>query len=434
MQPTSYFSLKRENKGYIFPVLNELPKDVLSQLETDKQYKSKQAMAYDMSWQAVYKGYIGDVKTIKGIERMPIHDEYVFIRKYFSKAWVLYVLGLRLCSFKNPIKEISCWIKTRHVKRTHFKKNSIEYKNWNVFKSQLVSQNPLITVVIPTLNRYNYLKDVLRDFEKQDYKNFEIVIVDQSDDFNIDFYKDFDLYLNVIQQKEKALWLARNTAVKSGKGNIIALSEDDVRINSDWLSTHLKSLDFFNADISAGVFYPEGKHIPEDRSFFTFASQFATGNAMLYKDVFKAIGLFDRQFEKQRMGDGEFGLRAYLKGFKSISNPKASCIDVKANEGGLRDMGSWDAFRTKKWFAPRPIPSVLYFFRRYFGHTAARFALLRTVPLSILPYQFKKNKVMLLIGAILSILILPVVFIQVYKSWQLSNKKLKEGPLIEELH
>src|SRR5690606_32721423 len=123
-----------------------------------------------------------------------------------------------------------------------------------------------------------------------------------------------------------------------------------------WPSSHLECLDFFYADISARAFYPLGGSIPQERSFFCIASQFATGNAMLYKDVFKKIGLFDRQFEKQRMGDGEFGLRAYLNGLKSISNPFASCIDVKAGTGGLRQMGSWDAFRPKKLFAPRPIP------------------------------------------------------------------------------
>jgi hypothetical protein len=129
----------------------------------------------------------------------------------------------------------------------------------------------------------------------------------------------------------------------------------------------------------------------------------------IYKKVFKKVGLFDRQFEKQRLGDGEFGLRVYLEGIKSISNPKASCIDVKASSGGLREMGSWDAFRPSNFFAPRPIPSVLYFFRRYFGNKPSRLTLLRTVPLSIFPYQFKKNKPLLLLGTCISLIIFPLV-------------------------
>ena len=288
-------------------------------------------------------------------------------------------------------------------------------------------------MIIPTLNRYKYLKDVLKDFEKQDYTNFEIIVVDQSEPFQQDFYKRFNLNINLIRQEEKALWLARNKAIKNAKGNLIALSEDDVRIQPNWISNHLKGLDFFDAQISAGVFFPEGSNIPKDRSFFAIASQFATGNAMLYKDVFRRIGLFDRQFEKQRMGDGEFGLRAYLNRIKSISTPFASCVDVKAPSGGLRQMGSWDAFRPKKWFSPRPIPSVLYLFRKYFGTKRTFFSLLKTVPPSVMPYKFKRNKKMMLIGSILSLFLLPLILIQVLISWRMASKKIKQGALIEEL-
>lgn len=291
----------------------------------------------------------------------------------------------------------------------------------------------MVSVVIPTLNRYEYLKDILSDFERQTYTNIEILIIDQSDPFQNDFCKDFNLAIRHIHQKEPALWLARNTAIKESRGNIIALSEDDVRISPDWIENHLKVLDFFKADISAGVFYPEGHSLPEERSFFCLASQFATGNAMLYKDVFKEIGLFDRQFEKQRMGDGEFGLRAYLNGFKSISNPYASCIDVKAATGGLREMGSWDAFRPKKPFAPRPIPSVLYLYRKYFGRKRSLLAIFRSVPQSIIPYRYKKNRKMLVFGVLISLFLFPFVMLQVVISWRLATKKLKEGAKINSL-
>ncbi|MEP2280319.1 MAG: glycosyltransferase family 2 protein, partial [Maribacter sp.] len=101
--------------------------------------------------------------------------------------------------------------------------------------------------------------------------------------------------------------------------------------------------------------------------------------------------------------------------------------------GGLREMGSWDAFRPSNFFAPGPIPSVLYFFRKYFGNKAARLALLRMVPLSIFPYQFKKNKPLLVIGVLLTILIVPIVLYQVCTSWRLASKKLKEGDRIGRL-
>lgn len=432
LQPTHYFQLFKTNKKSIFPNVNDLPKDIVSQLEPDLRFQSKHATDYDLSWQSIKLGYIGDAETYSEFQKISVQDNYHFIRKYFNKAWVFYLLILRLFSFHNPVREVGAFWKTRHIKRTATN-NVISYNARTTFEPSIFAKNPKVSVVIPTLNRYDYLKDILKDLEQQDYKNFEVIVVDQSEPFQSAFYDDFNLSINLIRQEEKALWLARNTAIINAKGDLIALSEDDVRIQPNWISSHLKCLDFFDAQVSAGVFYPQGKQIPKERSFFAVASQFATGNAMLYKSVYKDVGLFDRQFEKQRMGDGEFGMRLYLSDIKCVSNPEASCLDVKAGTGGLREMGSWDAFRPSTFFAPRPIPSVLYYFRTYFGNSAARLNLLRTIPLSVFPYQFKKNKPLLVIGALVTVFIFPLVMFQVFKSWSLASQKIKEGSLIERL-
>ena len=433
LQPTRYFQLYRKDGSSIFPIVEKLPQEIRAKLEPESLFISQKAREYDLSWQAINKGYIGNAETYSCFDKVPILDEYRFLRRYFHPVWVFYVLLVRILSFKNPFREISAWKKSYGTKRSNYFKKPLDYPDWRTFQSSLIKEQPLVSVIIPTLNRYKYLKDVLSDFEKQTYKNFEIIIIDQSQPFQKDFCNDFKLKIKHVYQEEPALWLARNTAIKKSSGNLIALSEDDVRIEPDWLKYHLKCLDFYKTDISAGVFYPEGSSIPEERSFFCIASQFATGNAMLYKEVFKEIGLFDRQFEKQRMGDGEFGLRAYLNGFKSVSNPYASCIDVKAGTGGLREMGSWDGFRPKKWFGPRPVPSVLYQFRKYYGTQATIFAILRFIPPSIIPYQFKRNKIAMALGFVLSIFLSPLVIFQVFKSWRLASIKLKEGPMIERL-
>lgn len=428
LQSTSNFNLKRQDQTYLFPKVNELPQHVLEHLSPDEKYKSQAAQDYDLSWQAIQKGYIGNAETYTAFEKLPVVDEYRFIRKNFHKAWVLYVLLLRLFSFKNPFAELSAYFKTKGTKRQSFAQNPIAYKDYASFDSDLIKSKPIVSVIIPTLNRYEYLKDVLEDVEKQSYPNFEVIVVDQSEPFQKNFYKDFDLDINLIHQEEKALWLARNTAIKKSKGDYILLFDDDSRVEQDWIAEHLKCLDFFDADISSGVSISKaGAKIPENYAYFCVSSQLDTGNVLLPKSVFKELGLFDRQFEKQRMGDGEFGLRAYLAGFKNVSNPYAKRLHLKVGSGGLREMGSWDAFRTKKIFAPRPIPSVLYLFRKYFGNKAARFALLKTIPSSIMPYRYKQNSVMTLIGVLISILFLPFVLIQVLRSWRLASIKLKEG-------
>lgn len=434
LHPTHYFTLKRGKKGFVFPKVKDIPEKIREQLQEDFRFKSELAKSYDLSWQAVQKGYIGDAETYREFLELPLVDEYHFLRKYFNRAWVLYVLLIRLISFKNPVKEFKAFYATKGTDRSRYLETPIANENWKDFESQRIKNQPLVSVIIPTLNRYKYLKDVLKDLEQQEYTNFEVIVVDQSEPFQENFYNGFHLDLHVVYQKEKALWLARNTAIKKAKGDYFLLFDDDSRVDSQWISNHLKCLDYFNADLSSGVSISKiGGEIPANYRFFRISDQLDTGNVLIKKSVFQTIGLFDRQFEKQRMGDGEYGLRAYLAGFLNVSNPYSERLHLKVGTGGLREMGSWDAFRTKKCFAPRPIPSVLYLFRRYFGTKAARFVLLRTVPLSIMPYQFKKNKPLLILGVFVSLLLMPLVLFQVCKSWVLSSKKLKEGALIERL-
>lgn len=434
LHPTHYFTLRQKNNQSIFPESDLIELTFKAELTIDDCFDSTIAASYDLSWQAINRGYIGSATRSDQFAAVPLVDEYRFARKYFSRVWVAYVFLMRILSLNNPVKEFMSWRKSKNVKRSNYLDNPFQYDGWEHFESSLIQSNPKISVIIPTLNRYAYLKDVLKDLEAQTYKNFDVYVVDQSEPFDRDFYNQFKLDLHVDYQEEKALWLARNSAIKTSQNDLFLLYDDDSRVGSDWIYNHLKCLDFFKADISSGVSISAvGAEIPKHYSFFRISDQLDTGNVLIKRAVFEKIGLFDRQFEKQRMGDGEFGLRAFKYGFLNISNPFAKRLHLKVGSGGLRQMGSWDAFRTKSLFDPRPIPSVLYFFRRYFGNNLAKWALLRNVPTSIMPYQFKKNKPLMIIGVVISMLILPLILIQVWRSWSMASRKLNQGPLIESL-
>lgn len=432
IQPAWYFNLK--SKKYNWPDFSKLKKCEKALISFDKNYTSEKAALYDAAFQAFNKGVAineeGDCLKLDG-SIASVSDNYRFIRKYYHPIWSIYIFLIRLLSLRNPISELRGFLNCRKVKRQEVFNTYKIYDDYTSYQSKLIESNPLITVIIPTLNRYEVLHDVLKDFEKQDYKNFEIIVADQSDLFDADFYTKYDLNIKVHHLKQKGVWNARNFAIRIAAGEIIALSEDDVRIKPDWIRAHLKCLCYFNAEISAGVFYPEGGAVPKSKSFFKLAEQFATGNAMLYKRVFKETGLFDKQFERQRMGDGEFGLRSYLLGYKSINNPLASCIDVKAATGGFREFGAWDAFRSSKLFAPRPLPSVLYLTRKYYGRMASLRYLIINIPPSVIPYKYKNQKHLRIPGLFLFLLLFPLVTIQVTRSWIKSGQMIKNGPLIE---
>jgi hypothetical protein len=216
------------------------------------------------------------------------------------------------------------------------------------------------------------------------------------------------------------------------KGDYLLFYDDDSRVDSDWITQHIKALDFFKVDISSGVSHSfVGAKVPENYSFFRWSDQIDTGNFLIKKAVFKTTGLFDRQFEGQRMGDAEYGIRCYLNGFTNVSNPLAKRVHLKVSEGGLRQMGSWDAFRPKKLFSPRPIPSVNYYVRKYFGNKNGILNLIISLPTSIMPYRFKRNRKLILLGCFLFFLFLPFFIFPILLSWFNSTKILNEKDKIE---
>ena len=425
VQPGSYYSL-----------VSKMPQAILLSDDNVNQhigYRLDISERLDSAYYNLQSGFIPKKEDMRQqIQDCSVRDaldNYIFLRRYFSKVQVIMVFFLRLSSLKNPFYELFCFLRTRRHKRVIIQpKDQTKYE---IFESDLVKKNPLISVVIPTLNRYEYLKDVLEDLEKQDYSNFEVIVCDQSEPINRSFYENWNLKIKLLEQQEKALWLARNKCIEIANGDYILLFDDDSRVDSNWISSHLKCVDYFQVSISAGVTNTlVGHGLSAKESYFHLSDVFDTGNALVERKVFEKVGLFDRQFEKQRMGDGEFGLRSLLGGFQIISNPYATRVHLKVETGGLRQMGSWDAFRPKHFWSPRPIPSTLYLTRKYFGNEVARKLLFNTIPRSMTSYKYKGNKFMKVIGLILLPLYMPIVFFQVLKSWRLSSVKLKEGDKI----
>ncbi len=436
IQPTWYFNLKSSSSPSYWYNYHLLNTDDKALIRYDDAYSSEEASLLDAAYQAWHKGVI--VQNAEVALQVPISvsvkDEYRFVKKYYSFFWSVLILIIRLLSFKNPFKEIGGFVANLSTPRENLYQKFNEWKEFDEFDSPLVAQNPLVSIIIPTLNRYEYLDDVIKDLEKQDYQNIELLVCDQSEPFDAGFYENRNINIKLFQQQEKALWQARNTCVKESKGEYLLFFDDDSRVEPDWVRNHLKSIDFFKVKISSGVSISlVGGSVPKNYSFFRWGDQIDTGNVMVHRSVFRTTGLFDRQFEKMRMGDGEFGLRCHINGIANISNPLAKRVHLKVSTGGLRHMGAWDAFRGQNFWAPIPIPSVLYFNRKYFFNKSALYNTFKNLPLSVIPYKYKNNKYLSLMGMLVFVVLLPKYLFQVYKSWKLSSKMLKKGPIIESI-
>ena len=86
----------------------------------------------------------------------------------------------------------------------------------------------MVSLIVATLNRVKELERLLSSLERQSYKDFEVILVDQNSD---------DRLLPALQEhaavrihhlrSERGLSRARNVGLRAAKGDIIALPDDD---------------------------------------------------------------------------------------------------------------------------------------------------------------------------------------------------------------
>jgi len=119
---------------------------------------------------------------------------------------------------------------------------------------------PLVSVIIPTFQRSEYLIRAIDSVLNQTYQNMEIIVVDDNDGDN-EYRKSTSENLNEYISKEQIIYLkhdknkglpaARNTGIKQAKGEFIAFLDDD----DEWLPQKIeKQIELFQKlDDSYGV-------------------------------------------------------------------------------------------------------------------------------------------------------------------------------------
>lgn len=106
------------------------------------------------------------------------------------------------------------------------------------FKIKLNQNNTeKISVVICTRNRPQALQQCLQSLTKINDENFEIVVVDNASENNETkiVVQQFSNVKYVFEER-KGLDIARNTGAKHASYNIIAYTDDDVKIPANWIS------------------------------------------------------------------------------------------------------------------------------------------------------------------------------------------------------
>jgi len=165
----------------------------------------------------------------------------------------------------------------------------------------------MVSVIIPTYNRGWVLREAVDSVLAQDFKDFELIVVDDgSTDNTRQILESYDQDLIVLRQSNKGVSAARNRGIAAARGRLVAfLDSDDL-----WLPRKLSSqVDFFNSNPAALINQTEeiwirnGVRVNPKTRHHKFAGMIfekslalclvSPSAVMMKRSLFDEVGLFD---------------------------------------------------------------------------------------------------------------------------------------------
>lgn len=187
-----------------------------------------------------------------------------------------------------------------------------------------ISGGPLVSVIIPTYNRIEKLSNAVGSVLKQEYENYEIIVVNDAGEDVAGIIKEFnDRRINLITHEDnRGLAAARNTGLAAASGKYIALLDDDDEFYPGHLSTAVKHLDDrnrvvytdavrFNYIKEEDEYILQSKTVPYSIDFDRnklLVGNIAPVNCFVFeKSLLDAVGMFDESLPV--LEDWEFWIR-----------------------------------------------------------------------------------------------------------------------------
>jgi len=172
---------------------------------------------------------------------------------------------------------------------------------------------PKYSVVIPSYERHTKLGELLEALTRQIERDFEVVIVDQSEQRWNRADDTWGFPLAYYHSPIKGAVRARNNGALLAQGEIIAFIDDDCLPEADWLVNARKYFEDEEVVGLEGLIRSDHEGDPDWRPVSNVGFEgigFMTANLMVRSSVFQHLGGFDIQFDKPHFReDTDFGWR-----------------------------------------------------------------------------------------------------------------------------
>lgn len=172
----------------------------------------------------------------------------------------------------------------------------------------------LVSLIMPTLNRFDDIYIYMDSLLEQTYKNFELIVVDQNDNDKVkeivDKYVD-RLDIKYIKSNKKGLSYNRNIGIAAAQGKILAFPDDDCAYKPDTIE---KAINFFEKNKEYKIYSCKTMDFNEVDTFKRMYNGTCDINSLNVMDTITSITFFvlfedkDYLMFDERLGvGGEFG-------------------------------------------------------------------------------------------------------------------------------
>lgn len=187
---------------------------------------------------------------------------------------------------------------------------------------------PFVSVIVPARNASQKVRRLIEAMEGQtvDRDHYELLIVDDcSSDETPAIVEESDVATLVALPSHGGPYVARNTGIRSARGDLLAFTDADCKPAPDWIERGLASFERSGADLIAGkIDVPLGDR-PSAAELVDFSSWYdqedfvsrgvaATGNLWIRRAVLTSVGGFDENLMSS--GDMDLTERAVGQGHR----------------------------------------------------------------------------------------------------------------------